>query len=87
MEAVGHEAEVGHVREADPQEGSLIPAPAALVDHIHQRNQSLLPDHQRGEDLAPQDVLNLVHVHVHRRSSAFLLCLFLFFIVLTYEKA
>ena len=86
---MGHEAEVGHVHEADPQEGSLVPVLAALVDHIHQRNQSLLPDHQRGEDLAPQGVLNLVlvHVHVHRHSAAFLLCSILFFIVLTYEKA
>lgn len=66
MEVVGHEAEADHVQEADPQEGSPIPAPAALVDHIHQRNPSPLPDHQREEDQALQGVPNLVHVHVHR---------------------
>ena len=82
MEAVGQEAVVGHVHEADPQEGSPVPAPAALVDHIHQRNPSPLPDHQRGEDLGLQGVLNLVHVHVHRHSTSFLLCLILSFIVL-----
>lgn len=66
MEVAGHEAEVVHVHEADPQERSPIPAPAALADHILQRNPSPLPDHQRGEDLPLQGVPNLVHVHVHR---------------------
>lgn len=60
------EVEADHVQGVDRLKEDPILVPAVHVDLIHQRNQSLLPDHQRGENQPLQGVPDLVLVHVHR---------------------
>lgn len=65
---VVHEAEVGHVQEAD----LLKERPAVHVGHIHQRNPSPLHDHLRGGDQSLRGAPSHVLVHVHRHLQFFL---------------
>ena len=80
------QAEVDHVQEVERRKGD--PAPAVHVDHIHQRNPSLLQGHQRERDLLLQGVPDhvLARVHKHFQCFSFYVFFSLFFFALKHRK-